>query len=143
MTQSTVNSKLCGYGYGKKIYWNLSQKAYFEVETNNRHFCTNRQTTQTQTTGSYNNKTQQYYQKPRPKTSNSIQIFKGKTEQLIQRQYETLSDIVTELNGKIHGSQSHYIQNTNGNNNELMLIVYYEVPTNENREQVKQKFQHI
>ena len=49
-----------------------------------------------------------------------------------------MSDIVTEYGGKVHGSQSHV------NNNEMSLVVYYEVPTEGNkREEVKQKFQNL
>ena len=48
-----------------------------------------------------------------------------------------LSDIVTEVNGKVHGSQSH----VNGNN--ISLVVYYEVPAEGKREECKQKFNTI
>ena len=37
----------------------------------------------------------------------------------IQKKYEILSDIVSEANGKVHGSQSHIIAN-----NSMSLIVY-------------------
>jgi hypothetical protein len=54
----------------------------------------------------------------------------------IQKKYEILSDLVTEHNGKVHGSQSHITAN-----NSMSLIVYYEVPHEGNkREEVKQKF---
>jgi len=43
---------------------------------------------------------------------------------------------VTEYNGKVHGSQSHIITA----NNSISLIVYYEVPAEGKREEVKQKF---
>jgi hypothetical protein len=57
----------------------------------------------------------------------------------IQKKYEILSDIVTEYDGKVHGSQSHIIANNN-----LQLIVYYEVPAQGNkREEVKRKFSNI
>ena len=52
----------------------------------------------------------------------------------IQRKYEILSDIVTEVNGKVHGSQSHIVGAAN--NNSMQLIVYYEVPAAK-RDQVK------
>jgi hypothetical protein len=41
-----------------------------------------------------------------------------------------LSDIVSEYNGKLHGSQSHI------NGNIISLVVYYEVPEGK-REEVK------
>jgi hypothetical protein len=57
----------------------------------------------------------------------------------IQRKYEILSDIVTEYNGKVHGSQSHIVANNN-----MSLIVYYEVPAEGNkREEVKSKFRNF
>lgn len=40
----------------------------------------------------------------------------------------------TEVNGKVHGSQSHIIQDNN-----ISLIVYYEVPDGQ-REMARQKF---
>ena len=51
----------------------------------------------------------------------------------IQKKYEILSDIVTEYNGKVHGSQSHI------NGNIISLIVYFEVSEGK-REMVRQKF---
>jgi hypothetical protein len=46
--------------------------------------------------------------------------------QTLKKQYEYLSDLVRDLGGKVHGSQSHIIANNN-----MYLIVYYEVPTGE------------
>ena len=49
-----------------------------------------------------------------------------------------LSDIViVEHGGKIHGSQSHIIAN-----NDIQLIIYYEVPQG-HRDEVKQKFHNF
>ena len=53
--------------------------------------------------------------------SNSLELLTGPIVD-IQRKYEILSDIVSEYNGKVHGSQSHIMQNNN-----ISLIVYYEV----------------
>ena len=47
------------------------------------------------------------------------------------------SDLVTEYNGKVHGSQSHIISINN-----MQLVVYYEVPDGK-REEVKQKFNNF
>jgi len=66
--------------------------------------------------------------------SNSFELFTGPVSD-IQKKYDILSDIVTEYNSKVHGSQSHIITA----NNSLSLIVYYEVPEGK-REEVKQKF---
>ena len=67
--------------------------------------------------------------------SNSLELLTGPISE-VQKKYEILSDIVSEYNGKVHGSQSHIIVD-----NLLSLIVYYEVPAEDNkREEVKQKF---
>ena len=172
MTQSSssiTNSRLCKYCNKVQIYWNNSKGTFVEVETGNKHFCqstasrtkpvhqqpTNRPTF---TTGSGKPFQTQQHKQP---TKNSIQVLKG-TELEVQKQYETLSDIVTNLGGKIHGSQSHYV-NTSGVatnnkvkdgdgyyketlNSELRIIVYYEVPATgagsaerDNRELVKSR----
>jgi hypothetical protein len=52
-----------------------------------------------------------------------------------QQKYEILSDIVSEYNGKVHGSQRDRDPKTNL----LDLLVYYEVPLGQ-REEVKRKF---
>ncbi len=64
--------------------------------------------------------------------SNSLELLSGPISE-VQKKYEILSDIVTEFNGKVHGSQS----TVNGNN--ISLVVYYEVPIGQ-RDLVKQKF---
>jgi hypothetical protein len=46
-----------------------------------------------------------------------------------------LSHIVSEANGKVQGSQSHIVANNN-----ISLIVYYEVQK-EKREEVKRNFE--
>jgi hypothetical protein len=65
---------------------------------------------------------------------NSFQLLTGSVTN-IQKQYEILSDIVRDHNGKVHGSQSHII----AANNTLQLIVYYEVLEGQ-RDEVKRKF---
>ena len=65
--------------------------------------------------------------------SNSFELLTGSLQD-IQKKYEILSDIVSEANGKVHGSQSHIIAN-----NSMSLVVYYEVPLGI-RKEVKQKF---
>jgi hypothetical protein len=64
--------------------------------------------------------------------SNSLELLSGPIED-IQKKYEILSDIITDLGGKTHGSQSHI----NGNN--ISLVVYFEVPLGK-REDVKTRF---
>ena len=70
--------------------------------------------------------------------SNSFELLQGPLAE-IQKKYEILSDIVSEANGKVYGSQSHITQN-----NFMSLIVFYEVPAECNkREEVKQKFDNF
>jgi hypothetical protein len=69
--------------------------------------------------------------------SNSFELLQGPI-QTIQKKYETLSDIVTEYNGKVHGSQRDRDPKTGL----LDLLVYYEVPLGQ-REEVKQKFNTV
>lgn len=71
-------------------------------------------------------------QQPKPKMSNSLELLTGPIDS-VQKKYEILSDIITEYQGKVHGSQS----SINGNN--ISLIVYFEVPEGK-REEVKKKF---
>jgi hypothetical protein len=143
-TNTIINPKPCNYGCNTRIYWDTSENAYFEVFTKKRHYCPNRtkstnNTTTTATTTTTVAKPNYYYNKfakqPKPKMSNSFELLQGPVDS-IQKKYEILCDIVSEANGKVHGSQSHMIQN-----NSISLIVYYEVPAESNkREEVKQKF---
>jgi hypothetical protein len=64
--------------------------------------------------------------------SNSFELLTGPID-TIQKKYEILSDIVSEYNGKVHGSQSHIVPNN------IQLIVYYEIPLGQ-RDEVKRKF---
>jgi hypothetical protein len=69
--------------------------------------------------------------------SNSFEYLQGSIAE-IQKKYETLSDIVTEYNGKIHGSQ----RDRDPNPSHIDLLVYYEVPQDQ-REEVKRKFENF
>ncbi len=69
--------------------------------------------------------------------SNSFGLLSGSVAS-VQRQYEVLSDIVIELNGKVHGSQ----RDRDSRTGLLDLIVYYEVPQ-DSREEVKRRFEVI
>ena len=64
--------------------------------------------------------------------SNFLELFQGHIQD-IQRIYEILSDIVSEYNGKVHGSQSHV------NGNSISLVIYYEV-LDGMRDEIKRKF---
>jgi len=143
-SNTVINPKPCNYGCSTRIYWDTSSNSYLEVFTKKKHICPNRSSNNKRYSssnaelGSYSNKSN-YYNKfskqPKPKMANSLELLTGRIDS-IQEKYEILSDIVSEFNGKVHGSQSH----TNGNL--VSLIVYYEVPECQ-REEVKKKFTHL
>lgn len=87
----------------------------------------------------YMNKKLSYYlsQQSKPKMSNSSELLQWSIKD-IQKKYEILSDIVTEIGGRVHGSQSHIVQD-----NSMSLIVYYEVPEGNKREVKTQLFYFI
>ena len=147
--QNNIYPKSCTYGCNTQIYWNTSVNEYWEVITKKKHICPNR-------SGSSNNKPViptttpnttptklNYYSKkpwtsqPKPKMSNSIELLTGPISD-IQKKYETLSDIVTEHNGKVHGSQRDRDPKTGM----LDLLVYYEVPLGQ-RDKVRRKFDNM
>jgi hypothetical protein len=66
---------------------------------------------------------------------NSLEILQGPAD-TIRIQYEILSDLLKEYNGKTHGSQSHIDAN-----NSIQLIVYYEVPEGM-REEIERTFEY-
>jgi hypothetical protein len=139
-----IYPKPCVYNCNTQIYWNTSENAYLEVFTKKKHICPNRTNSSKSTTTNntaavskpnYYNK---FAKQPKPKMSNSLELLTGPITE-IQKKYEILSDIITELGGKTHGSQSHI-----GPNNSISLVVYYEVPAEGNkREVVKQRFNNI
>jgi hypothetical protein len=67
---------------------------------------------------------------------NSLEILQGLAD-IRRKQYEILSDLIKEYNGKTHGSQSHVDVN-----NSIQLIVYYEVPEGM-REEIKKAFENF
>jgi hypothetical protein len=110
MSSNTDYSKLCVYGCGIKIYWNKSKKAFYEVETGNRHLCPNStKPTTRQTRPTYYKKSliQSQTEQQKAKISNSIQVLHGTIDE-VTKQYEKLSDIIAEKGGKLHDSQSHF-----------------------------------
>ena len=143
-TNNVINPKPCNYNCGTRIYWNTATSEYWEVFTRKKHVCPNRSNNNnnvSKSSTSYVSKPT-YYKKswsntPKPKMSNSLELISGPVSE-VQRKYELLSDIVTEVNGRVHGSQS----TVNGNN--ISLVVYYEVPAEGNtRDLIKQRFKSI
>jgi hypothetical protein len=137
--QNIINPKDCIYKCGTRIYWDTSSNSYLEVFTKQKHICPNRSSSNNKKAAGapaatinklnyYNNK----FSKPKPKMSNPLELLSGPIID-IQKKYEILSDIViTEYNGKVHGSQRDRDPRTG----ELDLLVYYEVPEGK-REEVK------
>ena len=143
--QNNIYPKSCTYGCNTQIYWNNSVKEYWEVFTKKKHICPNRSInkpiTSNNTTGVSSKPTTYYSKKPfvgpKPNMSNSFEYLQGSIIDTIQKKYEILSDIVSEHNGKVHGSQSHIVAS-----NLISLIVYYEVPQGQ-RDEAKRKFENI
>jgi hypothetical protein len=144
-----INPRPCVYGYGIQIYWNNSVNEYWEVLTKKRHICPNIVSNKNKTsiTPPSNAPKPYYYNStkkassfssanPKPKMSNSFEYLQGSIAE-IQKKYETLSDIVTEHNGKVHGSQRDRDPKTGL----IDLLVYYEVPLGQ-RDEVKRKFEN-
>ena len=138
----SINPRPCVYNCGIQIYWNASENTYFEVFTKQKHQCPNRSNNKKSITPklssgitSKSNYYNKFAKQPKPKMSNSLELLTGSID-AIQKKYEILSDVVSEYNGKVHGSQSHTVT---ANNNSILLIVYYEVPEGQ-RDEVKHKF---
>ena len=137
-SNQNIIPKDCSYGCNTRIYWNTAENAYFEVLSKSRHQCPNRTRNNKPATSTSTVKPNYYNRfakQPKPKMSNSLELLSGPIDS-VQKKYELLSDIVSEYNGKVHGSQSHI------NGNIISLVVYFEVPE-EKREEVKQKFNTI
>jgi hypothetical protein len=163
---TAINHKDCIYGCNTRIYWNTLTSEYLEVVSKKKHVCPNRSTnnnkyvslTATQTNNNAitskpaiyhnNNYKNNYYNHHNykkswnPKTNNkqpmdnSLEILQGSAD-TIRKQYEVLSDLIKEYNGKTHGSQSHIDAN-----NSIQLIVYYEVPEGM-RDEIKKAFENF
>ena len=150
---SEIRPKSCTYGCGLEIYWNAEENTYYELLSKKKHICPNIATYNRESTiippttaaapakPSYYNKefsntneastTTAATTRIKSKMDNSFESLEGSSD-TIKKNYEFLSDIIRDCNGKIHGSQSHI------SNNNMYLIVYYEVPEGQ-REHVKKK----
>ena len=144
-TNQNISPRPCVYNCGVQIFWNTATSEYWEVFTKKKHICPNRVNNKPlsvpNTTAAATTSTKPtYYSKkpwntqPKPKMSNSFELLTGPID-TIQKKYEMLSDIVTEYNGKVHGSQRDRDPKTGL----IDLLVYYEVPLGQ-REEVKRKF---
>jgi hypothetical protein len=98
-----INPKPCIYNCDTRIYWNVSENAYFEVFSKKKHVCPNRSNKTTTTNNNTNNASNVnrpsfYSKKPwinKQKMSNSLELLQGSISE-IQKKYEILSDIVSE-----------------------------------------------
>ena len=151
-TNQNIYPKPCVYNCGVQIFWNTATSEYWEVFTKKKHICPNRVNKPSQvttnnvagtgatTSNTTSNTKLTYYSKkpwytqPKPKMSNSLELLTGPID-TIQKKYEILSDIVTEYNGKVHGSQRDRDPKTGL----IDLLVYYEVPVGI-RDELKRKF---
>ena len=146
-TNQNINPKSCTYGCGLQIYWNLEKNEYWEVFTQKKHICPNHVNNKPTTTSitatttnrpTYYNKKPWTSQQPKPKMSNSFELLTGPSIETVQKKYEILSDIVSEYNGKVHGSQRDRDPKTGL----IDILVYYEVTLGQ-RDEVKQKFDNF
>ena len=148
---SEIRPKSCTYGFGIEIYWNSEENTYYELYSRKKHICPNIATynrepaivppTTAAKPTNYNkefpiiNETTTTATRIKSKTDNSFEFLEGSSD-TIKKNYEFLSDIIRDCNGKVHGSQSHI------SNNSLYLIVYYEVPEGQ-REYIKKKISNF
>jgi hypothetical protein len=164
---TTINHKDCIYRCNTSIYWNTLTSEYLETVSKKKHVCPNRSTNNNKSVSSTTTKTNNntitsksmayhnnnnyknnynnnhnYKKSWTPKFNNkqpmdnSFEILQGSVD-TIRKQYEILSDLIKEYNGKTHGSQSHIDVN-----NSIHLIVYYEVPEGM-REEMKRAFENF
>jgi hypothetical protein len=144
INNNNINPKSCTYGCGLQIFWNSDYNQYWEVFTQKKHICPNRvSNNKSTTTATTTTNRPTYYSKfakqqfTKPKMSNSFEYLQGSIAE-IQKKYELLSDLVTEHNGKVHGSQRDRDPKTGL----IDLLVYYEVPLGQ-RDEVKRKFDNM
>ena len=139
-SNQNIYPKPCVYNCGIQIYWNASENTYFEVFTKQKHQCPNRSNNKKSITPelssgitSKSNYYNKFAKQPKPKMSNSLELLTGSIN-AIQKKYEILSDVVSEYNGKVHGSQRDRDPKTGL----LDLLVYYGVLEGK-RDEVKRK----
>ena len=147
---SEIRPKSCSYGCGVEIYWDIEENTYYELYSKKKHICPNLLTYNKQTAiispitaakpTNYNKEFSNTKQattntRIKSKMDNSFEFLEGFPDSM-KKQYEFLSDIIRDCNGKVHGSQSHI------SNNSIYLIVYYEVPEGQ-REDIKKKIDNF
>jgi hypothetical protein len=126
---SQVKTKDCTYGCGKKIYWNVLQNSYYELNTQQKHICPNMRNAPTK---KYDDKAWESWHKPtkqpqqqqeeKPEMSNTFEMLSG-SPRSVRNQYQYISDLIQSVKGKVHGSQSHIVGETT-----IKMLIYFEVP---------------
>ncbi|MGZ5551875.1 MAG: hypothetical protein ACXWE7_13925 [Nitrososphaeraceae archaeon] len=148
---SEIRPKSCTYGCGIEIYWNTEENTYYELYSKKKHIYPNIATYNkesaiipptTAANPTYHNKefpnsnqATTTTTRIKSKMDNSFEFLQGSPD-TIKKQYEFVSDIIRDCNGKVHGSQSHI------SNNSMYLIVYYEVPEGQ-RDDVNKKIDNF
>jgi hypothetical protein len=129
-TTHNINPKPCAYGYRIQSYWNTLTKKYWNF-LKKKHICPNRGQKSATTI-----LTPPLLTTPKPKLSNSFELFIIGPKANIQKQYEMFSYILAEHGERVHGSQ----RDSDSQTGLIRLPIYYEIP--QDRE-VKQKFDNI
>lgn len=137
MSTGEVKVKDCSFNCGKKIYWNVLQNAYYELHTQAKHICPNRTSAPSKPTAVVGGSGTYFKTEYKPKEeklpmSNTFEMLYGSPKQ-VREQYQYLSDLITQAKGKVHGSQSHFIEM------QLRMLIYFEVPTTY-RENIQESF---
>lgn len=102
------------------IFWDITQNKYLEVGTQKQHFCPNYKKSNTLSTTSTNTYKKPFvpYKQKEPVECSVINV-KSKKE------YERISDMIRDSQGKIHGVQSHVIGDEVY---QVIYVVFFEVP---------------
>ena len=110
----------CKGGCGTDIFWDTATNQYKEDATNQKHICPNykKQNTSTTNTG-YKKPFVPYAPKQKEPVECSVINVKSKKE------YERISDMIRDMQGKIHGVQSHVIGDEVY---QVIYVVFFEVP---------------
>jgi rubredoxin len=131
-TTHNINSKTCAYGYRIQSYWNTLTKKYWNF-LKKKHICPNCGQKSATTI-----LTPPLLTTPKPKLSNSFELFITRTKANIQKEYEMFSYILAEHGERVHGSQ----RDSDSQTGLIGLPLYYKIPQGQGGE-VKQKFDNI
>lgn len=128
-----MKTKPCKYCNKVELYWDDGIGRYCEVESGEPHRCDSyvKGAATSSNKPRWEPRTKPDYSSAKPKekengsnknVDNSFELLTGSVDE-IRKEYQYLSKLVKEHSGKVHGSQSSFIEGIG----ELRLIVYYEV----------------